>query len=459
MNTFSIQNLKPNAAIHMIGIGGISMSALAHILRYFGYRITGSDSTPSDLTKELEKAGIPVVIGQSADNIKDPDMVCYTAAISKDNPEFVKAQESGIPMLERAELLGQIMTLYKFPLAVAGTHGKTTTTSMLALVLLEADADPTILVGGVLPQINGNLRIGGKEYLVCEACEYVESFLHFHPYLSIITNVEADHLDYFRDLTHIITAFEKFSRLNAPEGNIIVNSDDANAMKSVKNAQCKITYFGIQDKNSDFTAHHVKYDENGHPSFDIYLRGQEYVCVRLQVTGEHNIYNALAVCAAATCLGIGRQAVKRGLEAFGGTKRRFEKIGTFNGAVIIDDYAHHPTEIRATLESAAKIQHGRVWCVFQPHTYSRTKALLPDFVQALGRADRLILADVYPAREQYDGTIHTCDLAIQIPYAVYMNDFGAIERYLKQNVRPGDLVITMGAGNVCQIAYSLAGRI
>ena len=459
MNTFSMQNLKPNAAIHMIGIGGISMSALAHILRYFGYRVTGSDSTPSDLTRELEKAGIPVAIGQSADNIKDPDMVCYTAAISKDNPEFVKARESSIPMLERAELLGQIMTLYKFPLAVAGTHGKTTTTSMLSLVLLEADADPTILVGGVLPQINGNLRIGGKEYLVCEACEYVESFLHFHPYLSIITNVEADHLDYFRDLTHIITAFEKFSRLNAPEGNIIVNSDDVNAMKSVKNAQCKITYFGIRDKNSDFTAHHVEYDENGHPSFDIYLRGQEYVSVRLQVTGEHNIYNALAVCAAATCLGIGRQDVKRGLEAFGGTKRRFEKIGTCSGAVIIDDYAHHPTEIRATLESAAKIQHGRVWCVFQPHTYSRTKALLPDFVQALRSADRLILTDVYPAREQYDGTIHTCDLAIQIPHAVYMNDFGAIERYLKQNVRPGDLVITMGAGNVCQIAYSLAGRI
>ncbi len=456
MSTFSIQNLKPNASIHMIGIGGISMSALAHILKYFGYRVTGSDANPSDMTQQLIASGIPVAVGQSADNIQSPDLVCYTAAIAQDNPELVKARSLGIPVLERAELLGQIMTLYRFPIAVAGTHGKTTTTSMLSLVLLEAETDPTILVGGVLPQIDGNLRIGSKDYLVCEACEYVESFLHFHPYLSIITNVEADHMDYFHDLSHIISAFEKFTRLNDPNGYIIVNSDDSNTMKSVKNAQCKIAYYGIKDKNADFSAKNVQLDENGHPKFDIYLRGELFLSVHLQVTGEHNVYNSLAVCAAATCMGIERNAIKRGLEAFGGTKRRFEKIGEYNGAEIIDDYAHHPTEIRATLSTAQEMPFQKVWCVFQPHTYSRTKAFLPDFAQALQLADRLIVADVYPAREKYDGSIHSCDLAALIPDAVYMNDFDAIERYLKQNIQAGDAVITMGAGNVCQIAYDLA---
>lgn len=459
MNTFSIRNLKPNASVHMIGIGGISMSALAHILRYFGYRVTGSDANVSDLTKKLEKNGIPVAIGQSADNIKSPDLVCYTAAIAEDDPELVKARSLGIPVLERAELLGQIMTLYQFPIAVAGTHGKTTTTSMLALVLLEAAVDPTILVGGVLPQIDGNLRIGSKEYLVCEACEYVESFLHFHPYLSIITNVEADHMDYFRDLSHIISSFEKFSSLNNPAGHIIVNSDDANAMKTVKNAQCQITYYGINDKNADFFAKNVQLDENGHPKFDIYFRKEIYLSVHLQVTGEHNIYNSLAVCAAAVSLGVEKEAIKRGLETFGGTKRRFEKIGECNGTTIIDDYAHHPTEIRATLNTAQEMPFQKVWCVFQPHTYSRTQAFLDDFAQALRLADRLIVADIYPAREKYDGSIHACDLAAQISGAVYMNDFCAIERYIRQNVQPGDAVITMGAGNVCQIAYALAGRI
>ncbi len=459
MDTFSIQQLKPNASVHMIGIGGISMSALAHILLYFGYRVTGSDTGVSDLTKKLEDSGIPVAIGQSADNIHSPDLVCYTAAIAPDNPELVKARSLGIPVLERAELLGQIMTLYRFPIAVAGTHGKTTTTSMLSLVLLEADTDPTILVGGVLPQIDGNLRIGNKKYLVCEACEYVESFLHFHPYLSIITNIEADHLDYFRDLSHIISSFEKFTSLNDPAGYIIVNSDDANTMKTVKSAQCKIAYYGIKDKNADFSAKNVQLDESGHPRFDIYLRGEKYLSVHLQVTGEHNIYNALAVCAAATCIGIDREAVKRGLEDFGGTKRRFEKIGKCGDAVIIDDYAHHPTEIRATLTTAQEMPYQRVWCVFQPHTYSRTKAFLNDFAQALQLADRLIIADVYPAREKYDGSIHSCDLAALIPNAVYMNNFEAIERYLRQNIQSGDMLITMGAGNVCQIAYDLAGRI
>ena len=461
MNNLSETNLSaiPSGShIHMIGIGGISMSALAHILLFFNYRVSGSDRTETMLTEKLRKAGADISIGQSADNINDPALVCYTAAIAKDNPELVKARSLGIPVMERAELLGQIMKLYKFPLAVAGTHGKTTTTSMLSLILLDAGLDPTILVGGELPQIDGNYKIGKKDYLVFEACEYVESFLHFHPYLSVITNVEEDHLDYFSNLQHIISAFEKFAMLNSPNGCIIVCSDDKNAMEVVQNIEKRIIKYGVNSKNNDFFADNIHISDDEFTEFDVYAFGKPFINLKLNVHGEHNVRNALGAIAAAYEIGIDAEHIKSGLESFIGTKRRFEKLGEVNGFTVIDDYAHHPTEIASTLKAANDIAHGDVWCIFQPHTYSRTKAFLPEFAEALGHADKVIIADVYPAREKYDGTVHSCDLALLTDKAVYINNFDAIKRYVLEYAKPGDTVITMGAGDIFKVGRALVGK-
>lgn len=457
MDNFVIENLPSGAKIHMIGIGGISMSALAEILIYSGYKVSGSDSVKSPATEKLEKMGAKIFIGQSEDNIDAPDLVCYTAAIKEDNPEFKKARELKIPMLERARLLGIIMKNYKFPLAVAGTHGKTTTTSMLSLILLAADEDPTILVGGELPQIGGNLRIGSEKYLVFEACEYVDSFLNFNPFLSIITNIEEDHLDYFVNLSHIISSFEKFARLNSPLGSIIVCSDDKNIPSIVQNIKQKVIKYAISDKTADFTAENIK-EDSGRVSFDIYKNGEFFTGITLNVFGTHNILNALGAAAAADALGISPEYIKDGLFSYKGAKRRFETIGHINGAEVIDDYAHHPTEIKSSLKTAKKLAKGKVWCVFQPHTYTRTKAFLDGFKEALSLADRVILADIYPAREKYDGSIHSCDLAIKIPGCVYINDFSAIERYIKGNVQKGDMVIFMGAGNIDKAGYEMIDK-
>ena len=458
MSEFKMSQLSPGSHIHMIGIGGISMSGLAQMLLDFGYHISGSDTKESNLTQELRRLGAEIFIGQSAQNIRQPDLVCYTAAISPDNPELVAARSLSVPVIERAELLGALMELYDYPIAVAGTHGKTTTTSMLALVLLAADTNPTVLVGGELPQIGGNFRLGKQSFLPFEACEYVESFLHFKPYLSIITNVEEDHLDYFIDINHIITSFQKFATLTSPLGCIIVCSDDKNALKVVQNVERKVLKYGIIDQNTDYTAQNLQSEADGGASFTVCKHGEPLVDITLHVPGQHNILNALAITAAADFLALPMEAVQKGLAAFGGTKRRFERIGTVNGCTVIDDYAHHPTEIRATLETAKKLPYRKVWTVFQPHTYTRTKSLLDDFASALSLSDRVLIADIYPAREEYDGTIHSCDLTRKIPGAMYMSDMGAIGRYLKDNVEAGDLLICMGAGNVNQIGYELVNE-
>lgn len=450
-----MSQLKPGSHVHMIGIGGISMSALAHMLMDFGYRISGSDAKTSNLTEDLAAAGAVIKIGQCAENIDHPDLVCYTAAISPENPELVQARALGVPVIERAELLGALMELYEYPIAIAGTHGKTTTTSMMSLVLLAADTDPTILVGGELAQIGGNFRLGKKKYLPFEACEYVESFLHFRPFLSIITNVEEDHLDYFSDINHIISSFRKFASLTSPHGCIIVCSDDKHVCEVVQNVEKKVISYGIKNPDADYTAKNIVVDAKGCASFTVLHQDQPLVDLTLSVAGEHNILNALAVTAAAEFLGLPMAAVQQGLKEFSGTKRRFEHIGKVNGCDIVDDYAHHPTEIRATLTAAKSMNYNRIWTVFQPHTYSRTKSLLEDFAEVLPLSDRVLIADVYPAREKYDGTIHSCDLAAKIPGAVYMSDMNAIARYLKANVAPGDLLITMGAGDVNKIAYQL----
>ncbi len=455
MKDTNLSTLPDNAYIHMIGIGGISMSALAHMLKHFGYRVTGSDRCETEIVKKLVAASIDVAIGHSAENITVPDLVCYTAAIPKDNPELVKARSLGIPTFERAELLGQLMKRYQYPIAVAGTHGKTTTTSMLSLVLLEAELDPTILVGGELSQIDGNYKVGADKYLVLEACEYVESFLHFNPFISVITNVEEDHLDYFADLSHIITAFVSFARLNSPSGCIIVCFDDKNVQTVVQNIENKVVKYGLISKNNDFYADEIHINKAGKTEVKVYAYGEYATTLELSVYGDHNVRNALAAFAAAWEMGIDKNAIKRGLESFVGTKRRFERLGEFNGITVVDDYAHHPTEIRSTLSTAKSLTDGKVWCIFQPHTYTRTKAFLNDFADALSIADKVILADIYPAREEYDGKTHSCDIATLMDNVCYINDFGAIERYVKANASPGDMIITMGAGDVYKIGCAL----
>lgn len=455
MSGFSISNLPKGAKVHMIGIGGISMSGIAEILIYLGYCVSGSDIRRSELTDSLEAKGAKIYIGQTADNIKSPDLVCYTAAIADNNPELTAARSLGIKTIERAELLGALMELYKYPVAVAGTHGKTTVTSMLSLVLMKADVDPTILVGGELPQIGGNYRIGKTDYLSFEACEYVESFLHFKPFLSIITNVEEDHLDYFSGIKHIISSFEKFASLTSPLGGIIVCSDDKHACEVVQNVERKVVKYAIDDKNADFTAENIKYSNGGEAEFDVMKNGKKHLSLKLNVPGRHNVLNALAVTAAADFLGLPTEAVAEGISDFGGTKRRFEHIGYVNGCEIIDDYAHHPTEIKATIDTAKKMNKN-VWVVFQPHTYSRTLTLLDGFAEVLSTSDRVMLCDIYPAREEYDGKIHSCDLAQKIDGVVYMNDMDAVERYLRENLGRDDMVITMGAGDVYKIGYALA---
>ena len=458
MKTLQLSDLPEKAHIHMVGIGGISMSALAHMLKYFGYRVSGSDRTETKITKQLKDDGFDITIGHDPASITNPDLVCYTAAIPQNNPELVKAKSLSIPVMERAELLGQLMKKYKFPLAVAGTHGKTTTTSMLSLVLLEAGLDPTILVGGELSQIGGNYKLGKENYLVFEACEYVESFLHFNPFISIITNVEEDHLDYFTGINHIISAFEKFTRLNSPDGCIIVCSDDKNCQTVVQNSDKKVLKYGIIGKNTDFYADNIHTDSQNRTVFDVYAHGKKATQIALFMPGEHNVKNALGAFAAAYELGIDPDTIRRGLESYLGTKRRFESIGEVQGIKIMDDYAHHPTEIESCLKAAKSIATGDVWCVFQPHTYSRTKAFTSDFAKALSLADKPIVTDVYPAREEYDGTIHSCDVVSLMKNGIYMNDFGAIERYILKNAKPGDIVITMGAGDIFKLGYKMAGK-
>ncbi len=459
MNKFSFAEIPKGAHIHMIGIGGISMSGIAEMLLGFGYKVSGSDTKDSELTDRLKRNGAEIFVGQSAANIKDPDAVCYTAAISDDNPELLAARRLSVPVVERAEMLGALLDLYKYPIAVAGTHGKTTTSSMLSLVLLEAGKDPTVLIGGELRQIGGNYRIGSSEYLPFEACEYVESFLHFNPYVSIVTNIEEDHLDYFKDLNHIITSFTKFTRLTDDNGCNIVCIDENTTQNIVQNVKKPLVTYGIKNPNADYTAQNISYRSGAYPSFDILGRGKKLCHVDLNVVGEHNICNAVGVAAACDFLRIEAKYIKKGLEEFTGTHRRFEKLGKAScGSDVIDDYAHHPTEIRATLRAAQKMGYKNIWVVFQPHTYTRTAAFLDEFASALGEADKVMIADIYPAREKYDGTVHSCDLARKIKGAIYMNDLGAIGRYLSENAEAEDLIITMGAGNICDLGYALTEK-
>ena len=448
--------------IHFIGIGGISMSGLAEILLQEGFQISGSDAHESELTRQLTKAGATVFYGQSAGNIRDNiDVVVYTAAIHPDNPEYAAAKAAGIPMLSRAELLGQIMRNYKTAIAVSGTHGKTTTTSMLSTILLEAEADPTISVGGILPAIGGNIRVGQSETFLTEACEYTNSFLSFYPTVSIILNIEEDHLDFFKDIDDIRHSFHRFAGLLPEDGLLILNGEIAHPEEITQGISARVITYGLTG-TENYTAKEIAYDAKGCASFQLCRNGEVTGTVSLSVPGVHNVSNALAALAASLELGISFETAAAGLAAFHGTDRRFQYKGEWNGVTVIDDYAHHPTEIAATLKAAVNYPHRELWCVFQPHTYTRTRAFLKEFAQVLSQADHIVLADIYAARETDTLGISSRTLQEEIRKlgkdCDYFPSFEEIETFLSKKCMHGDLLITMGAGDVLKIGENLLSR-
>ena len=452
-------DFKKPLHVHFIGIGGISMSGLAEILLGEHFTISGSDSKPSTLTERLVSLGATVFYPQKASNIINGiDVVVYTAAIHEDNPEFAEAKRQNLPMLSRAELLGQLMTNYETPIAISGTHGKTTTTSMLSHILLEADTDPTISVGGILNAIGGNIRVGGSDIFVTEACEYTNSFLNFLPKISVILNVEEDHMDFFKDIDDIRCSFHRFASILPKDGTLVINKNIEHLESITDNLECKvITYSEISD--ADYAASNITFDALGNASFDLIRYGEFVDRIQLSVAGNHNVSNALSTIAVADLLQIPMETIKKGILSFGGTVRRFQYKGERNGFTIIDDYAHHPTEIRATLTSARNYPHKDIWCIFQPHTYTRTKAFFHEFAEALSLADHVILADIYAARETDTLGMSSEALAEEIKKlgtdAYYLPSFEAIENFVLEKVIHGDVLITMGAGDVVNIGDSL----
>lgn len=445
------KNIK---TVHFIGIGGISMSGLAQILLTRGYKVQGSDIQYSSLIEKLEKNGAVVNIPHNAANVHGADLVIYTSAVKDDNPEIIEAKKLNIPLMDRATLLGEVMKEYSYRIAVAGCHGKTTSTSMISIIFKNAGLDPTILLGGELDSIGGNVRIGDGQYFITEACEYMENFLKFYPFYGVILNIDEDHLDYFKDIEHIKETFIKFVKLIPQEGCLAVCADNKNAMDVIPYAKCSIVTFGI-DNDADYMAKDIEFNDLGHPSFKVYKKGQCIGSCKLQIPGQHNILNALSAYAVSDFFGISSDVVSKSLMEFKGTHRRFDILGTVNNITVVDDYAHHPTEIKATLAAAKKFPHNKLWCIFQPHTYTRTKTLFKEFASSFIDADHVIITDIYAAREKDTGEIHSKDLVKEANKVknnvIYMKDFDDIAEYVSKNAEDGDLVMTVGAGNITNL--------
>ncbi len=442
--------IENKETIHLIGIGGVSMSALGELLLSKGVKVTGSDRQETDVTRKLESLGAKIVYEHKAENVEGASLVVRTAAVHDDNPEVIRAREKGIPVLERAEAWGHIMRDYENVICVSGTHGKTTTTSMFTMIAMKAGLDPTVMVGSSLPAIGGTLRIGGKGCFVAESCEYCNSFLNFAPTIAVVLNVEEDHLDFFRDIDDIVNSFHKFCGLTPKDGLVVVNADDANAMRCAQGIGRTVRTFGLGE-NADVRAEDIR-DENGYYRFTVLIKGKAYAKIELRVPGRHNMLNALACCAAAEFLGVSGDAAGEGLNAFTGSLRRFQFMGKMPcGATVVDDYAHHPSEMKATLSTAKEMHFGRILCAFQPHTYTRTKALFTDFADALKQCDIAVLAPIYAAREKNTVGIYSSDLAREVPGAKSFDTFEEIAGFLKNEARPDDLIITMGAGVINEV--------
>ena len=455
-----INILKGKKHIHFIGIGGSGMYPLAQILHSQGYFLTGSDNNETETLDAVRKMGIEVFIGQRAENIDGADLIVHTAAIMEDNPELMAARQSGVPVLERAELLGIVTNWYSNAVCVSGTHGKTTATSMITQILYTAGTDLSAYIGGKLPCINGSGIAGKSDILVCESCEFEDHFLKLAPDISVILNVDADHLDYFGTLENVIASFRKFAEKTSKV--LIVNGDDKNTMTAVDDLDKKIITFGLSESN-DWYAGNIRNISGLETQFDAYHNGEYVITITLHVAGNHNVLNALASLAAVNELGISTEYCKKGLEDFRGAKRRFEKLGYEKGITVVDDYAHHPAELEATLTAAMNMGFNKVWAVFQPFTFSRTKILLDDFARVLQIPDKTVLTDIFGSREKNTFGIFTRHLAEKIPGCIWFPqdenaewtderkyfNFGQICDYVCENAQEGDLVITLGLQN-CQ---------
>ncbi len=453
-------NLEDYKNIHCIGIGGVGVSAIAEILLARGYNVSGSDMKESEITDHLKNQGATIYVGHRAENVENADLIIYSAAIAEENPEIKRAREKNIPLASRAEVLGVLMDEYENSIAISGTHGKTTTTSMVSLILEAAKYDPTIMIGGTLSEINGNCKVGHSKYFVTEACEYRDSFLELRPKIEIILNIDSDHLDYFKDIEHIVKSFDDFTKHVRQGGKIIAYDANPFVNRVIGDLPNVITYG--YNRNSDYAITNVHFGENGMPSFNIVHDGEKICKVELNVPGEHNILNATASFACCYELGVDAETIASTLNSYHGTKRRFDIIGkTEKGFTLVDDYAHHPTEIKATLSAAVNLPHDRIWCLFQPHTYTRTLALFDEFADAFGGADILVLTDIYAAREKNIYNISSEALAEKIVEkhpdrkVVYISKLEDVAKYVKENAGPNDLIITMGAGDIYKVGQMI----
>ena len=446
--------MRPGKKGHLIGIGGVSMAPLAEVLRGMGLQINGSDMNDSDSVEHLKSLGVHVDIGHRPENITDDlDFVVRTAAVHDENPEIVAAHAKGIPVFERTQAWGAIMRDYKNAVCIAGTHGKTTTTSMCTHILMAAEKDPTVMIGGTLPLLHAGHRVGRGNYIVMESCEYYNSFLSFSPTIAVILNIEADHLDFFKDLADIKHSFRKFAELVPKDGCVVANLDDENTMDALRGLDRPMLTFGLTDKADVYPMNIQRLGAQS--SFDVMHKGRLFAHVNLRVPGVHNIKNALAAAAAAIRLSIPPAAVRYGLAGFTGAGRRFEFKGKFHGADVYDDYAHHPGELKALLDAVEPLGYNRIILVFQPHTYSRTNALFDDFVEQLRRPDITYLAEIYAARETNTIGISSADLAREIPNSMFFDSFAELEKSLRWTAAPGDLILTVGAGDVYKIGEDL----
>ena len=442
--------------VHFVGIGGVSMSALAEVCLFHGLAVRGSDMRSGLYTERLCALGVDVRIGHCAENVTGADVVIRTSAIKDDNPEISRARELGIPVLERAEAWGIIMDDFPEVVCVSGTHGKTSTTAMMTCIALAADRDPEVMIGADMREIGGVLRIADGDLFIAEACEYCDSFLNFKPTVAIVLNVEEDHLDYFSGIDDIIRSFSKFVSGTKPGGIAVVNADDENAVTAVKLSGKKFVTFGLSE-NADVTARDIRFVD-GFPSFTLVKNGEELVKMRLSVLGEHNIKNALAAAAASLSMGISPEVIAKALAAFTGVGRRMEYKGSFNGAKVYDDYAHHPSEVETTIRAVRRAHEGRIICIFQPHTYTRTAALKEGFASALALADEVILADIYAAREKNTIGITSAAIGERMQNARCISGFDAIVSALESEVHEGDFVLTMGAGDIYKVGEMLCDK-
>ncbi len=448
------RSLKPGCRAHLVGIGGVSMAPLAEVLHGQGILVSGSDMKESRTVEHLRSLGIPVSIGHFPDGIKGADLVIRTAAVHDDNPEIAGAREAGIPVYERAQAWGALMSDYKHALCISGTHGKTTTTSMCTHIVMAAHMDPTVMIGGTLPLLHAGHRVGKGDTIILESCEYCNSFLSFRPTTAVILDIEADHLDFFKDLTDVEASFRRFAGLvPAEDGVVVANADDRNTMDTLDGINRHIITFGMGDY-ADVYCEHLEY-VNGNGHFDLMREGERLTHIELSVPGRHNVENALAAAAAALTIGAPAAAIAAGLHAYRGAERRFQHKGEYHGAMIYDDYAHHPGELHVLLDTARTLGYERVICAFQPHTYSRTKALFGDFVQELKRPDITLLAEIYAAREKNTVGISSKDIADAIPGAIYSPTLEDVTERLKELARPGDLILTVGAGDIYQVGEAL----